>query len=86
MSIYRDYTNFFLKFSMLTFTCETKFSLGTLWSNPILSTLFREQTLEVYSGRIHPFKTSANFHKFLTPTSLPSAVFWHYPSANLANF
>ena len=25
--------------------------------------------------RDHPFKTLANFHKFLTPTPLPSAVF-----------
>ena len=25
--------------------------------------------------RDHPFKTSANFHQFLTPTPLPSAVF-----------
>ena len=34
----------------------------------------------------HPFKTSANFSQFLTPTPLPSAVFYYYPSANLANF
>ena len=34
----------------------------------------------------HPVKTSANFSQFLTPTPLPSAVFYYYPSANLANF
>ena len=34
----------------------------------------------------HPFKTSANFSQFLTPTPLPSAIFYYYPSANLANF
>ena len=34
----------------------------------------------------HPFKTSANFSRFLTPTPLPSAIFYYYPSANLANF
>ena len=34
----------------------------------------------------HAFKTSANFSRFLTPTPLPSAVFYYYLSANLANF
>ena len=42
----------FLKLSRLIFKWETKFSLGILWSNPISSTLFRGQTLEIYSGRI----------------------------------
>ena len=42
--------------------------------------------LTIFQLRDHPFKTSANFHKFLTPTPLPSAVFQYYPSANLANF
>ena len=36
--------------------------------------------------RDHPYKKSANFSRFLTPTPLPSAVFYYYPSANLANF
>ena len=40
----------------------------------------------VQNLRDHPFKTSANFSRFLTPTPLPSAVFYYYPSANLANF
>ena len=31
--------------------------------------------LTIFQLRDHPFKTSANFHKFLTPTPLPSAVF-----------
>ena len=35
--------------------------------------------------RDHPFKTSPNFSRFLIPTSLLSAVFFYYPSANLAN-
>ena len=30
---------------------------------------------DIFSIRDHPFKTLANFHKFLTPTPLPSAVF-----------
>ena len=34
----------------------------------------------------HPFKTSANFSRFLTPTPLPSAVFYYYPSANFCQF
>ena len=38
------------------------------------------------SIRDHPFKTSAKFSQFLTPTPLPSAVFYYYLSANLANF
>ena len=36
--------------------------------------------------RDHPFKTSANFSRFLTPTPLPSAVLYYYLSANLVNF
>ena len=34
----------------------------------------------------HPSKTSANVSRFFTTTPLPSAVFYYYPSANLANF
>jgi hypothetical protein len=41
----------FLKFSRLIFKWETKFSLGILWSNPISSTLFGDQTLEIYFAR-----------------------------------
>ena len=41
--------DFFLKFSRLIFKWETKFSLGILWPNPISSTLFRDQTLEIYT-------------------------------------
>ena len=44
--------DFILKFSKLIFQWETKFSLGILCSKPILSTLYRDQTLEIYSGRI----------------------------------
>ena len=36
--------------------------------------------------RDHPFKMSANFSRFLTPTLLLSADFYYYLSANLANF
>jgi hypothetical protein len=43
---------FFLKLSSLICKWETKFTLGILWSNPISSTLFRDQTLEIYSGHI----------------------------------
>ena len=42
----------FLQFSWLIFKWETKFSLGILWPNPISSTLFRDYTLEIYSGHI----------------------------------
>ena len=34
--------------------------------------------------RDHPFKTSENFSRFLTP--LPSTVFYYYSSVNMANF
>ena len=55
------------------------FLLSTL-SN--LATLYHS-TKERNVLRDHPFKRSANFHDFfpLTP-----AVFYYYPSANLANF
>ena len=36
--------------------------------------------------RDHPFKKSVYFPRFLILTPLPSAVFYYYPSANLANF
>ena len=39
-----------------------------------------------YKLRDHPFKMSANYSWFLTPTPLLSAVFYYYPSANLAIF
>ena len=43
---------FFLKFFRLIFRWETTFSLDILYPNPISSALFRDYTLETYSGRI----------------------------------
>ena len=41
-----------LRFSRLILQWETKVTLGILCSNPILSNLFRDKTLEIYSGLI----------------------------------
>ena len=43
-------------------------------------------SFHLFSHRHNPFKMSANFSRFFILTPLPSAVFYYYPSANLANF
>ena len=45
--------------------------------------IFHCHFLQSILDRDHPFKTSANFSRFLTPPPLPSAVFYYYPSAQI---
>ena len=60
----------------------------SLWGDHVVFPRLGTGTTEGWRINLwdHPFKKLANFSQFLTPTPLPSAVFYYYPSANLANF
>ena len=53
----------------------TKTSLVNKWMKKKIPSCSDSALVVCIPKRDHTFKTSANFHKFLTPTPLPSAVF-----------
>ena len=63
-------------------------AFGTIpgWLAPLIAGALTRESVSYFVFRSHPFKASANFSQFLTPTPLPSAVFYYYPSENLTNF
>ena len=76
--------NFWNKILKLAYVLVLRLNRIYLYVFRTIITISYDFELCLRNPRDHPFKTSANFSRFLTPTSLPSAVFYYYPSANLA--